>query len=242
MAENWLAVYRGDAQGETAESITKLGLDFGLMTQYTSFVAVEERVVNESGAPRRVEVPIELPDGVSYEGIFGDQATEKVSALGHMPAAPGIAAQPRSTLPTLGNVQPFAKNSYPADAESRTPVSHGVTPVQETFRKESVSVSKKSESSTALRERMDPALHVLLDGARDGVYADGKVNVQDGKVTLYLRLAEINDAILDALRATGAEILTLRAAQRGVLVKMQVDALKGLAYVEGLLRIEVPPV
>ena len=49
----------------------KLGLDYRLMTQYTSFVAVEETTVIEGGKPRRVEVPVELPEGVSYEGIFG---------------------------------------------------------------------------------------------------------------------------------------------------------------------------
>lgn len=51
-------------------TITQLGLDFRLMTQYTSFVAVEERVVNEGGKPRRIEVPIEMPEGVSHDGIF----------------------------------------------------------------------------------------------------------------------------------------------------------------------------
>ena len=41
------------------------------MTQFTSFVAVEEQIVTEGGKPRRVEVPVEMPEGVSYEGVFG---------------------------------------------------------------------------------------------------------------------------------------------------------------------------
>jgi Ca-activated chloride channel family protein len=56
------------------EQITQLGLDYRLMTPYTSFVAVEEMTVTEGGTPRKVEVPVELPDGVSYEGIFGPDA------------------------------------------------------------------------------------------------------------------------------------------------------------------------
>ena len=55
----------------TEEAITQLGLDYKLMTQFTSFVAVEETVINEGGQPRRVDVPVEIPDGVSYDGIFG---------------------------------------------------------------------------------------------------------------------------------------------------------------------------
>jgi Ca-activated chloride channel family protein len=35
------------------------------MTQFTSFVAVEERVINIGGKQRRVHVPVEMPDGVN---------------------------------------------------------------------------------------------------------------------------------------------------------------------------------
>jgi Ca-activated chloride channel family protein len=61
------------AGGDAREEITKLGLDYRLMTPYTSFVAVEETIVTEGGVPRRVDVPVELPEGVSYEGIFGSR-------------------------------------------------------------------------------------------------------------------------------------------------------------------------
>jgi Ca-activated chloride channel family protein len=57
---------------DTREQVTQLGLDYKLMTQYTSFVAVEEMTVTDGGRPRRVEVPVEMPDGVSYQGVFGE--------------------------------------------------------------------------------------------------------------------------------------------------------------------------
>ncbi|MCH7847639.1 MAG: hypothetical protein IIB53_04670 [Planctomycetes bacterium] len=41
------------------------------MTQYTSFVAVEKSRLTIDGKPVLVAVPIEMPAGVSYEGIFG---------------------------------------------------------------------------------------------------------------------------------------------------------------------------
>jgi len=41
------------------------------MTPFTSFVAVEEMVVTDGGQPRRIDVPVEIPEGVSYEGVFG---------------------------------------------------------------------------------------------------------------------------------------------------------------------------
>ncbi|HSK71225.1 MAG TPA: VIT domain-containing protein [Pyrinomonadaceae bacterium] len=56
---------------EIEDTITNLGIEFRLMTQFTSFVAVEERIVNQNGQPIKVEVPVEMPDGVSREGVFG---------------------------------------------------------------------------------------------------------------------------------------------------------------------------
>jgi Ca-activated chloride channel homolog len=41
-----------------------------LMTQFTSFVAVEEMIVTDGGKPRRIDVPVEVPEGVSREGVF----------------------------------------------------------------------------------------------------------------------------------------------------------------------------
>ena len=39
------------------------------MTQFTSFVAVEERVVNQNGKPVTIQVPVELPDGMAVDVV-----------------------------------------------------------------------------------------------------------------------------------------------------------------------------
>ncbi|HBB33816.1 MAG TPA: trypsin [Cyanobacteria bacterium UBA8803] len=61
--------------GETTsgvEAVTQTALAYRLLSQYTAFVAVSEEVrVEPDGTIQRVEVPVELPEGVSYEGIFG---------------------------------------------------------------------------------------------------------------------------------------------------------------------------
>ena len=62
--------YTNGKKPEIKETITNLGLEYRLLTQFTSFVAVEERIVTEGGQPRRIEVPVELPDGVSPENGF----------------------------------------------------------------------------------------------------------------------------------------------------------------------------
>lgn len=67
MSEDWMGAQNGSVNKELKDEIVKVALDHHIMTQYTSFVAVEEKVVNKGGAPRTVTVPVELPDGVSYE-------------------------------------------------------------------------------------------------------------------------------------------------------------------------------
>lgn len=53
------------------KQITDLGLEFRLMTQFTSFVAVEEKIVNQNGNPVKIEVPVEPPDGVDMTKAGG---------------------------------------------------------------------------------------------------------------------------------------------------------------------------
>ena len=73
MSQDFAGLQRGTTRDDLKAQITKLGLDFRLMTPFTSFVAVEEKMVTEGGAPRRVEVPVEMPDGMSYQGVFGTE-------------------------------------------------------------------------------------------------------------------------------------------------------------------------
>lgn len=69
---------------ELIEQVTQLGLSFRLMTQWTSFVAVEEKVVNVEGKSQTVVQPVELPEGVSYEGVFGEDKDAKAAVTGGM--------------------------------------------------------------------------------------------------------------------------------------------------------------
>ena len=53
MAQDYKGAQQGTMQNELQETITQLGLNYRLMTQFTSFVAVEEMIVTDGGVPRR---------------------------------------------------------------------------------------------------------------------------------------------------------------------------------------------
>jgi len=71
--------YQGSPAVE--EMVTAIALDYKLMSQYTSFVAVDESKKVESTEPpkmpRRMLVPVPLPAGTRWEGFFGEQDGEE---------------------------------------------------------------------------------------------------------------------------------------------------------------------
>jgi Ca-activated chloride channel family protein len=50
---------------ERVKEVTNLGLKYNLMTAYTSFIAIDEQVVNDEGELTSVKQSLPLPDGVS---------------------------------------------------------------------------------------------------------------------------------------------------------------------------------
>jgi Ca-activated chloride channel family protein len=76
--ENYAGQFNKEGK-DLKSAITDTALDFGIMTEYTSFVAVESRVVNIGGKQRLVHVPVEMADGVSYDGIFGKDGSAGVA-------------------------------------------------------------------------------------------------------------------------------------------------------------------
>jgi len=74
MSQDYNGVQQGTMKPELQESITNLGLEFALMTQFTSFVAVEEMVVTDGGQPKRIDVPVEVPEGVNRDNVEANVA------------------------------------------------------------------------------------------------------------------------------------------------------------------------
>ena len=102
---------------DVKQQITDLGVDYRLMTQFTSFVAVEERRVTPGGAPDKAPVPVELPEGVSYQGVFGQLAAQTGDPLISVEAPAGC-MRAVALLPG-GVVKPLAFNPSTAHWEAR---------------------------------------------------------------------------------------------------------------------------
>jgi Ca-activated chloride channel family protein len=82
MSKDWFGAQQGSVRDDIKQEIIKTALAHHIMTQYTSFVAVEEKLVTKGGQPRTVTVPVEMPDGVSYQGVFGESESDRITSVG----------------------------------------------------------------------------------------------------------------------------------------------------------------
>lgn len=116
-------MYYGESP-EVIEEVTQLALDYRLMSQYTSFVAVDEadaRALREPAAPpRRIAVPVPLPEGVSFDGIFGNAVTADEDKDAAVTIRTGATGASSSTLTaTAFRDVPAAHWASPAPADGR---------------------------------------------------------------------------------------------------------------------------
>jgi Ca-activated chloride channel family protein len=80
MGQDYAGMQQANMRPELKETITQIGLEYRLMTQFTSFVAVEEMIVTDGGQPRRIDVPVEVPEGMNRAAVFGGEfgAADKI--------------------------------------------------------------------------------------------------------------------------------------------------------------------
>ena len=89
-ARSWVETLddeRAMGAGQAAEDgITALGLDYRLLTAFTSFVAIDSQVVNAGGQGHNVRQPLPMPEGVSNLAVGEQAAAGPMKSLGSIGA------------------------------------------------------------------------------------------------------------------------------------------------------------
>jgi len=241
MDEDWLGIQKGKPALDTKTAITELGLQFGLMTQFTSFVAVENRIVNQGGKQTTVQVPIEMADGVSYEGIFGDEGRATVGqALPHA-AAPSISAAPPVTRRSarLGRRN---KQSIRSDAPAQVwAESRDVDAQESPVKAHPMPLDKKEDlDDKATSGKLDPALRNLATKTKDGQYSNGKVQVTRGVIEVFVYIDTLTEQQLQTIRTMGGHTLSIARSSGMIHLRINVEKLEALAALEFVIKITPP--
>jgi Ca-activated chloride channel family protein len=201
----------GNVDGGVREQIVAIALAHRLVTQFTSFVAVEERVVNEGGRQVRVTVPVDMPQGVSHEGVFG----ETVSAEARAPMAQVV----------------FSKAAGPlADRLEATSAGSAGARVR---REDDALLRAKGGIAERARHRLAPELLALLEGT-----GSAAVPVTDGRITIRIVLRGTGAAIIRRLGRAGLRVQ--QSGDGWVVGSVAVESLAALAEKPGVVRVELP--
>ncbi|HWP43048.1 MAG TPA: VWA domain-containing protein, partial [Blastocatellia bacterium] len=226
MSQDYRGMQYGSPREDIREAITQLGLEFRLMTQFTSFVAVEEMIVTDGGEPRRIEVPVEMPEGVSHEGVFGtkrDGQAARPRFLGGL----GQTAQVQSRQPV---------EVYKARSELPSPSAangQGVGRVNEADRQQSLDEIKAQR----VRSKLHPAIAALVERlkARNSQPAPEEARfVRNGKAEIQVWLRDKSEATIAELKKLGFEIILDPKSAKMVIGRAPLEKLAALAELEAV--------
>jgi len=236
------------------EEILGLGLRYRLLTQFTSFVAVEYKRVTKEGKTETVAVPIEMPEGVSYEGVFGPLS----EAAEPRPAASMSAPYPLSGASAYGA---RGMGGYGGGAAgkpkmqvrpARPPAENAPTPGMmdpagsmrlDTKAGKKEAGDKEDSARQKAAAKLAPELRGLAEKlarlGTDGNLLVGKIQIKAGRVEVAVQLAEISEKVLAKLKALGFQPRPQPGRAGTSLVgTIPVAKLEALAQLDEVRRIE----
>jgi Ca-activated chloride channel family protein len=190
------------AGADQQAQIVDLALKFKLITAYTSFVAVEKQLKLDTTKPlAEILVPNELPEGVSYKGIFAEevaQANADVTPARVKPGDPEIRVQAPATA-RVHVTLPWAKRPVRAvwDAPAGEHVARFLVPAG--WPDGSWTATVIIDHAAGAREERTVELHVDTHAAAVAVVA-APSQVRPGEtMQLAFKPAIAFDAVADAL-------------------------------------------
>jgi Ca-activated chloride channel family protein len=241
MGQDYVGLQMSNMKPDVQQTITQLGLEFRLMTQFTSFVAVEEIVVTDGGQPRRIEVPVEVPEGMVRQdaGVTSSGGASQIGYarqlfVGRRARGAGAGAGAGgagSGAPSGTLVAP------PAPAQSVSMLMAEPTPTPK--------LSPEEERQKQLLSKADVLIISLMERVKKNdlkIGPDDARFVFNGKAELQVFLTEQSDATIAELKALGFEIMHDSKASKLMIGRISISKLeallrlKSVRYVAPLMR------
>ncbi|MDQ3812706.1 MAG: VWA domain-containing protein, partial [Armatimonadota bacterium] len=263
MMQDMAALQRGSFPKELKDEITALGLEYRLMTQFTSFVAVEEMTVTVGGQPTTIAVPVDMPEGVSYEGVFGSDGARRfmnAPMLGQLFRAGRIAtvtagiggqqtlaASPPAFIGVPGPLGAPGPAGSPGPQGPQGPQGPpGPVILGDKMEAEAaidrIDRLKKQDPVAYARSKLaeplrDLAAKVEKEG-KEGNLTVGKLRVIGYKVDVMIYLRDTSDKTLESLKQLGFVQTGESKAIRLLIGTLDVRKLEELSKLDAVVRIE----
>jgi len=236
MSRDYNGAQQGVMKDGLQEQITQIGLNYRLMTQFTSFVAVEEMIVTDGGQPRRIDVPVEVPEGVSRQGVFGREEKEQFAgkkyAYAPTPMMQSVSVVPRtngppSPPPSKVKVANANRSGGGGSGGSGRAMNMSVDGVDVDAR----TLSPEELKQAALRARFSPVVFAVIDRLKKKnpqPAADEAKFVRDGKAEIQIWLTSKSPEVMEELKKLGFEIILDPKSATMVIGRIQIEKLAAL--------------
>jgi Ca-activated chloride channel family protein len=229
------ALQGGTFPEDLKSQITNLGIEFRLMTQFTSFVAVEEMTVTVGGEPATITVPVEMPDGVSYEGVFGaPRMGGLVVAGGGFGGGAALSGKRGSWNFGLAG----RARRAPAQPAAGQQVAVARERLAEADEEDALATQRPPEPGDKLAEALRGLAEKVEKEGTDGNLTVGKLRVIDWKVDVMIFLADTSPQTLKAMKDLGFVQTGESKAVTLLIGTIDVRKLEDLAKVAAVIRVK----
>ena len=248
MMRDLAALQSGSFPDELKRQISAVGVEFRLMTQFTSFVAVEEMTITKGGIATKIAVPVEMPDGVSYEGIFGEQGRREQLVLARGSgfgggnggfAGRGVALQPANQSLYYRQAGPSPASA--AGATGAAPAQLGKQ-VEALAELDSAAVANEARGVPQPADKLHASLRDLADKVAkqgtNGSLAVGDLVVKEYRVDVMIHLTDASAKTLEALKQLGFAQSAESKAVRLVVGSIDVRKLAELVKLEAVQAVK----
>jgi len=229
MNEDYAGAQSGNMRADLKDTITQLGIEYRLMTQFTSFMAVEEMVVTDGGQPRRIDVPVEIPHGTKdAEEVLESSKTTTVAFPKEMIVSRGVLSGRASSVPPAraGSIIGARNSDVPVVGTPPPPI-----PNQVATRTEMIADLKDE----ALRQKLHVSLVTIVEKLQRKETlsaADERGFIRNGKAEVQVWLRDKSPASLAKLKVLGFEVVLDAKSSKLIIGRLPVEKLEALARLD----------
>ena len=258
MSQDFNGAQRGAMKEDVKQSIVQLGLDYRLMTQFTSFVAVEEMIVTDGGQPRRIDVPVEVPEGVNRQMVYGGESeTLRISAgaynggaFANMPTAMAqtvtvtrSGSRSAKSNPSQGGGgagSAGGQGSGVAGVAANVPPSARAssTLIREADKTEVVrSLSPEEQKRAELQSKFHPSVLAVIERlkARNPIASANETKfIHNGKAEIQIWFTDKSAETMAKLKEIGFEVVLDPKTAKMVIGRLPIEKLAALAELKSV--------
>jgi Ca-activated chloride channel homolog len=225
MAEDYFGAQSGSVNKELREEITQTALDHHIMTQYTSFVAVDSQK-KAPGQWHTTAVPVDMPEGVEYDESPGS------------PAFMGPSPSPRPALSRARGGGASGSVGFLRQT-SNSAADKGIFFAREN-KEEKAKKPADSEREGIRKDavKLDPVLLAITRAPKAPL--PKWLTIKDGKLLVEVWMNDISPAALKKLRALGFEQTFKADADKHLMGRIAIDKLVALSELTEVKLVEPP--